>query len=366
MSNINLYHLLPDPSDRVYTKMMRNYFKWHDFTDIMHNKNVNYIQIESSNNLNITENDYIIVSDIRTNPQHDTKYYENNIKLFNKDKRIIFLYESIIHNSHKWKYEFVIKNFKYIFTNAQKIAKKYESVYWIPTCNLQIEHPTYNTEKTKFCMVSPIFDLGLYAYKNGELPPRVKIIKDLCEKNDNIHVYGNEQWKNLVSSKNFIGKLPGEDNAGIYTQMDFSDKIKNKCQTMSDYKFVLVFENLFSDGYVTEKLVESLFSNNVVIYYGSTNIETIYPDLFDMGVINGHKYSLDEIIDLMNNMTDDEYYIRVKNISSFKNDLMIQNSSENVKKFVVDTVLSIIDKDYKYDKNESNFSLEHINWIIKK
>jgi hypothetical protein len=363
---ITLYHLAPAPANDTYIRMMVHYFKWHDFSDILKNANLNYTQINSSQNLNITDKDYIIVSDIRTTKNHDTKYYQDVINLFNINNRAVFLYETMKHINHRWKYQFIKQNFKYIFTNCQKMAKKYEYIYWIPTCNLFLKHETYSKIKNKFCMVSPIFDLGLYYYKiNGVLPPRIQIISSFCKKRNNIHVYGNKLWENFIPKSNFCGTLPGENIAGIYGEMTFDNKIKNKCKVMSEYKFILVFENVFTNGYVTEKLVESLYSNSVIIYFGPKNIESIYPKLFDNCVINGHKYTVNQILNIMDKMSESEYNNRVQNMLILREELIINNSSESVKKFVVETIMSIIDKKYIPNKNSSLFSLTYINDIIK-
>lgn len=173
---------------------------------------------------------------------------------------------------------------------------------------------------------------------------RIEIIKKLCKNGKKIHVYGNGDWKEHIPSENYIGKIPNENESGLRGNFDLKEKIKNKCMLLSQYKFVLVFENLFVDGFVTEKLVESLYSDSVAVYYGPKNIKNMYHNLFIQGVINGHDYNCENSIKMMNNMDSIEYNNRVDKIQLTREKLNYDNSSENTKIYVISKIKEEINK----------------------
>lgn len=55
------------------------------------------------------------------------------------------------------------------------------------------------------------------------------------------------------------------------------DWVNGKRNVVSDYKFLISFENSNSDGYITEKLVDAFFCNTVPIYWGSEGNLTPFP-----------------------------------------------------------------------------------------
>lgn len=362
---IILYILIPHPECKIYTNYMINYFKFHDFSTInINNTAIKYIQIDNDN-IDINNDDYLLVADIRSFV--NLSYYDNVIKKFNKKNRFVFIYESIMYKRHLWKKQYLLNNFELIFLNSSIIVESNKNIYWIPVPNLYIQHSNYSNKKDKFCVVSPIFDLGILGKRDLEREKRLYIIKDFCDKMDNIDVYGSDQWLKIISKKNYVGLLPNENESGMNAKSFIDEKIKNKINTLSTYKFILVFENLFTDGYITEKLVESLYSSSVIIYYGPLNIKTIYNDLFDMCVINGHDYTIDQLINIMNNMTEIEYNLRINKMITIRDMLNINNNSENIKKFIISKITNYINNDENIE-NEINsiYSLEYINKLIKK
>lgn len=337
---MKLYILTPHTYDVSYSNYMNNYFKLNEWSDAIqkNNLNINIEYIYPGSKINPDyDKDYLFVSDMQS--QEIKKYYDDYVFLFKKERRFVMIYECLMHNMHTWKYQYVIENFNVIFQNSTKMTKK-KNIFWIPCYNLYVKHDKYSDTKDKFCCVSPIFNIG-YVLNDKKVLERVKIIKEFCEKNNKIHVYGTEAWKNEIPLENFKGKIPGENSVGIIGNFNLEEKIKNKCELLSQYKFNLVFENLFVDGFVSEKLVESLYSNSVVIYYGPKNIKNMYSDLFDNGVINGHDYNVDDILNLMNHMDNGEYNNRITKIKSLRDKLNWDNSSENIKNIVINKI-----KDY--------------------
>lgn len=338
-----LYILTPHTYNTSYNNYMNNYFKLNNWTEAINKYNPNisieYIFPEYKISPNINE-DYLLVTDIQS--KQFIKYYNDYVVLFKKENRFVMIYECLMHNIHIWKYKYITDNFNLIFQNSTKLSQKH-NILWIPCYNFYMKHNFYNNTKDKFCCVSPIFNIG-DSLDDKKVLERVKIIKDFCNKDNRIHVYGTNKWKNEISPINFKGNIPNEGTSGITGNFNLEEKIKNKCELLSQYKFNLVFENLFIDGFVSEKLVESLFSNSIIIYYGPKNIKFLYPDLFDNGVINGHDYTVDEIVNIMNNMSNEEYKERIAIIQSLRDQLNWNNSSENIKNIVMDKIKQYINK----------------------
>jgi hypothetical protein len=57
----------------------------------------------------------------------------------------------------------------------------------------------------------------------------------------------------------------------------YQGPVANKYSTLSKYKFSLCMENSSLNGYITEKIIDSLVSGSIPIYYGAPNINKIIP-----------------------------------------------------------------------------------------
>ena len=58
-------------------------------------------------------------------------------------------------------------------------------------------------------------------------------------------------------------------------------KVTNKIEFLSSYKFSIAMENSEGDGYISEKILESLISGTIPIYYGDYMVdEYINPNVY--------------------------------------------------------------------------------------
>ena len=74
---------------------------------------------------------------------------------------------------------------------------------------------------------------------------------------------------------------------GMYLN-EFGGRIKNKIKFLSSYKFSISMENSNGDGYVSEKIIDSLIAGTIPIYYGDYLVdEYINPKVYIM--IKGQK-----------------------------------------------------------------------------
>lgn len=99
-----------------------------------------------------------------------------------------------------------------------------------------------------------------------------------------------------------------KNNINQHIKNDISEK--NNYQ--SGFKFSIAFENSIYDGYTSEKIVDSILSGTIPIYYGNKNIEM---DIESNSFINCHKFDTTEsVIDYIKTIDqDDELYQNMLN-----------------------------------------------------
>jgi len=108
------------------------------------------------------------------------------------------------------------------------------------------------------------------------------------------------------------------NNTGIYASHDRYEFEK----LVSEYKFIITFENSQKDMYITEKILHGYYSLSIPIYWGAKNIHTFFnPNSFiyidEYNDIN-IKNAIQKIKDIDNN---DELYLNVVNQSVFNIDI---------------------------------------------
>lgn len=87
--------------------------------------------------------------------------------------------------------------------------------------------------------------------------------------------------------------------------------INGKIEGLRDYKFSIAIENGIHDNYFTEKILDCFLTGTIPIYRGPRNIG----DFFDInGIINFE--TIEELIDIVNTLTDDDYQQRLTYIES--------------------------------------------------
>jgi hypothetical protein len=93
----------------------------------------------------------------------------------------------------------------------------------------------------------------------------------------------------------------------------------DKAETFANYRYALCFENTFhplwTQGYLTEKILDCMTSDVIPVYYGCSNIEKLVPpDCF----IDYRRFSsLEELDDFLQVMSDEEYIGYTKRMQSF-------------------------------------------------
>jgi hypothetical protein len=111
--------------------------------------------------------------------------------------------------------------------------------------------------------------------------------------------------------------------------------IENKSDALRDYKFNLCIENLQHTNWFTEKLIDCLRTGTVPIYWGCPNIGD-YFNIKGFIIVN----SLEEIIDVVDNLTDDDYISRLEYIK--ENFTLASNYANNLFERVDNEIKKII------------------------
>ena len=290
-------------------------------------------------------NDILWVEDIRLAEKEN---YKNIFNKFIKENIIWYNFESPYNPQHCWWLDSsFLNNFGIIATTCTDIKSNYPNSIWIPLRSMMvtdvnkpsiIENLNYN----KFVVANPFTHAGKSnKFTYNKFGNRGNIIKTLIDNNLNIDIYGKHMIQELKDySNNYKGTI-GEDivNVGL-----------TKIDKLSEYKFIIVCENLFVDGYMTEKLPDCLFCNRVLIYFGGPNIHKILPNIFDNGLINGFEFNtLNDLVNYLHNMSDEEYRERINTIEKERNNIIELFDTQNQYCSILQKLLQ--NKDINIDSN---------------
>ena len=99
---------------------------------------------------------------------------------------------------------------------------------------------------------------------------------------------------------------------------------KPKIDFLKNFKFNISFENCSSSGYVTEKIIQPMFTNTIPIYWGANDVHL---DFNKKAFINSGDFSSDEeLIHYIQKVDQDEYeYMKVLSEPWFIDNKVPQN-----------------------------------------
>lgn len=186
-------------------------------------------------------------------------------------------------------------------------------VYWQIECSGIVRKKHNNisfasTRKDEFDLILASNPLILEKCENSVLFP----FGDCWIPNDQQKIYEKTKLVSIISSAKRT--LPGhqlrhEVMSSVGSKLDIYGKccnfIENKLDGLKDYKFNISIENLQETNWFTEKLIDVLRTGTVPIYWGCPNIGE-YFNTKGFIVVN----SLEEIVNVVNNLTDEDYISR--------------------------------------------------------
>ncbi len=158
--------------------------------------------------------------------------------------------------------------------------------------------------------------------------PRNKMF-DLLSKYKRVDSYGNH-------NNNMGGKRLG---LNYWTNEYFN--------FLSEYKFIICFENTKKGTYITEKIVNPLISGIIPIYWGTEHYKNVFNEerilyLEDENSEDSYKKIVDKIIELD---TDDNKYLQVVNKSVFSNYDYFENNYQT--DAIVKKISNVISKKFQ-------------------
>lgn len=173
-----------------------------------------------------------------------TDDYVDKVSNFNNKIKIAWLVESPLIKPYA--NEFVFNNghlFNKIYTHNSKILEKYLNSYFVPAggCHLQEN------------------EIKIYENKN-------KLISIMCS--------NKTQTSGHLLRHEIIKKFNDIEYFDIYGTG--YGEWKEKSVSTIDYKFSIVIENINSDFYFTEKLIDVLLSGTIPIYWGCPSISKFF------------------------------------------------------------------------------------------
>lgn len=182
-------------------------------------------------------------------------------------------------------------------------------------------HINYLDRYFKFYSYFLLANLNSYDYYHS----RIEVINSFKRKKFCSAVISNNYFTDGFRIKfiNELSKYKTVDMGGGYNNT-IGEKVKNKTEFFSSYKFSIAMENTEGDGYVSEKIVDSFLSGTIPIYYGDYMVdEYINPKSFIL--IKGEKDMLEKIEYIKKIDSDDYLY---KTILSEK--ILLYNNIKHV------------------------------------
>ena len=146
-------------------------------------------------------------------------------------------------------------------------------------------------------------------------------------------VISNGYWAHFRTRfLNELNKYKRVDMGGRYRN-NIGGRVKNKIKFLSSYKFSLAMENSSADGYISEKILQSLISGTIPIYYGDYLIdEYINPKTYIL--IKGEKDIASKIEYIKSIDNDDEKYRSIINENALVDNNFTQKIDNELKSFL--------------------------------
>jgi hypothetical protein len=179
--------------------------------------------------------------------------------------------------------------------------------------NYFVNKRTLDKEKTKFC---------LFCVSNGGPKERTDFFNSLSTRYKKVDSCGKHLNNGVV--------CPGNHGTTEYHEF------------ISNYKFMICFENTSKPGYFTEKLVNAYHSGTIPIYWGDPNISNyVNIDAILYLKPNFTEADVDELINKIKELdTNDELYKQKYEQSFFKNGIVPDEFNLDKIKEKVDDLLS--------------------------
>jgi hypothetical protein len=217
------------------------------------------------------------------------------------NKKIFFSGESWI--THDDRYNIVLKS-SYDYSNIINLPLFVVYIHTNTTFLHRLIHrplKTYDTIPKKFCC---------FCVSNSSSQPRNKMF----------------QIVNSYKKVDSFGKF--NNNIGFYAPGKYwSEEYIN---FLSQYKFIICFENSKYDTYITEKIVNAYLANSVPIYWGSSTVNTFFKQFIYLENENNDTDYYDVLNKIKELDQNDELYLDFINQSVFSENAFNQQFSIDI------------------------------------
>ena len=151
-------------------------------------------------------------------------------------------------------------------------------------------------------------------------------------------VVSNGDAKERIEFFNRLSKYKKVDSGGRFMN-NIGGAVEDKMKFISEYKFVISFENSAYPGYTTEKLIQPMLVNSIPVYWGNPVVDKDFntKSFINIADINSFDEAIEKIIQLDK---DDEKYMAMAAQPWFANDELpaefTQESLANFFDFVIE------------------------------
>lgn len=346
----------------------------HDWFNTGNNnlQTIDIAELKSLSDIIINNDDFFFLFEPQ-NPYHLNSIINFSNK-FNKKNTFIFFFENVFDSKsrHIWKNNNkLLENFKYIFSLNYRICDN-RKFFWVPNPTYLMNYKMINvnyfryylSNKTNYKLyTSEKFDVIKDKHINN-FDENINIIKKYSNKNkyiavqpiggsvDDYRINIIKKYDKLINDLDCYGLHPKLLHLKNYKGLIMPNKINSKSElysnrrmrsvsnieTLSSYKFILVFENECIDGYFSERFIDGLISHSIIIYYGSKNPKKFFPDLFKY-IINGYDFENEqELLNFIKNMSQQEYEFRINEIHKLLPKYIKFFSMDNIMNFITNKV----------------------------
>ena len=245
---------------------------------------------------------------------------------------------------------FPIKDRKYNDTNAIKIAIYTENL--MPDLN----SADYAIGQYHIIYLDRYFKYSVFLWENFTdiYKKREEVLKNPMRKKFCAAVISNCHAKFRLDFIDKLSKYKKVDMGGK-CKNNINERISNKIDFLSDYKFSIAMENSPGDGYISEKIVDSFLAGTIPIYYGDFLLdEYINPKSYIL--INGEK-DIDQKIEYIKKIDNDDnlYKAILKEKPIFDDNFVNKIDVKEIKSFLKNIFNQDKNKAYRRDDNYYNF-----------
>ena len=200
--------------------------------------------------------------------------------------------------------------FDLILTRNKSLLKK-NNYKWLPTIPFEMKRPKIQPRSFNEKKFLTLINWNKYSFVRNELYSRREKAIRYYEKNGKEFDLYWFWW----DKPNFKQKIFWYQSYPSYKW-----PVDDKIETLSQYKFNICFENMCKvDGYVTEKIWESLQARSVPIYRGANDITDYIPETCFIDFRKFDK-NFDKLTSYLENMKESEYNAYIYEINKFMDD----------------------------------------------